>query len=274
MESHWIRQLCKWLVTIVGVLFLLALLTPLGEVLLSIALHLLLGGVAHLWASAPHMIPGPAVAIGFLVLLALSVCALQALMDKFGKARHGPEFRWRPRWTLALVGLLLAAFGTACTTIGLAHHAAWLAREDVVYFDGGRSPVTKSISNCRQLVLALKLYASDHGGTYPATLNELVSSEEVLSREEFEKINKAILVDGMPLPFLYLPGLEDSDDGDLPLVVSPGPVSRTGYAVGMNDGSATIVKREVYEEMMTRYHEYLQNSPQQNRELTPPASVP
>jgi hypothetical protein len=258
MESHWIRQLCKWFATIVGVLFLLALLTPLGEVLLSIALHLLLGGIAHLWASAPHLIPGPAVVIGFLVLLALSVCALQALMDKFGKARHGPEFRWRPRWTLAMVGLLLAALGTACTTIGLAHHAAWLGREDVVH-DDTQNGIVRSVRNCRQLMMELKLHAMAHQGQYPATLEALVG--ENLTQEHFDRINYVDLRDGMRLPWIFLPGVADDDTGSIPVVVSPTAVSRSSYVVGLNDGSATIVKREVYEEMMTRYHEYIQGAP-------------
>ena len=256
MEYYWLKKTCKWGAITLGVLFLLSLLVPFGEVPFSFMFHLLLGGFAHLWASAPHMIPSLPASVGFTVLLIVSVCSLQALLDKFAKSKHGAEFRWQPRWTLSFVGLMLAALGTACTTVGLAHHATWLVREDVVYFDGGRSPVTKSISNCRQIVMALKWYASDHQGAYPLTLSELVS-KDVLSHEDFERFNKAILVDGLPLPWVYLPGLNDASPGDLPVVVSPAPVSRSGYVVGWNDGGAMMINREEFEEAMTRYREHI-----------------
>ncbi|MEZ0274601.1 MAG: hypothetical protein ACAH88_06830, partial [Roseimicrobium sp.] len=245
-------KVLKWGALVFGAILLLSLFVPVGGVVFPFVVHLLLGGFAHLWASLPHMVPSLPGTMGFIVLLTASVCALQALLRKFARSKHGPESRWKPKWTLSLVGLILAAFGTACTTVGLAHHAAWLVREDVVYFDGGRSPVTKSISNCRQIVMALKLYASDHQGAYPLTLSELVS-KDVLSHEDFERFNKAILVDGLPLPWVYLPGLNDASPGDLPVVVSPAPVSRSGYVVGWNDGGAMMINREEFEEAMTRY---------------------
>lgn len=258
-EPRLLNKICKWAAISVAVLCVLALLAPFGVVPFVFMQHLLFGGLAHLWASAPHMIPSLHLLVGFAVLLMVSICSLQALLDRFGKSKHGPEFRWQRKWTLSFVGLMLAAFGTACTTIGLAHHGAWLMRGDVIYFDSGRSPISRSMSNGRRLITSLKIYSSDRGGKYPKTLEGLVG-EDGLTREEFVRFNRMIGPDGMPYSWIYLPGLSDSDPGNIPVIVGMLPF-KAGHVVGSNDSSVTIMKRAEYEEAMARYRQHVGEQP-------------
>ncbi|RBP39675.1 hypothetical protein DES53_109102 [Roseimicrobium gellanilyticum] len=256
MESTCLTKICKWGAIFLVVLFLLSLFVPFGELVFGFIWHLLAGGFMHLWASVPYMVPSLSTLVGFAVLIILSVCALQILLAKFAKSKRESGFRWKPKWTLSLVGLLLAAFGTACTTIGLAHHATWLAREDAVGLLDGRGPIHRNISNCRRLITAMRIFSSDHGGNYPKHLEDLVK-EDILDQESFSKINRMIGRDGLHVPWVFLPGLTDASPGDLPLIIGSCPVGNDLYIVGKNDSSVGVVKRENFEEIMTRYREFM-----------------
>ena len=257
MESTCLTKIFKWGAISVGVLLLLSVVFPVFDDLpLKLVLHLVGGGFLHAWASFPHMIPDAPKLVGFAVLLTACVCALQLLLAKFAKSKEGAELRWRPKWTFAAVGLVLASIGTACATVGLAHHATWLFRDGVVYLDGGGSPVSKSISNCRQLITALRIYSSDHGGEYPKHLEDLVK-EGILDQESLVRINRMIGRDGLPAPWVLLQGLTDAGPGDIPLVIGSCPVSRDMYIVGRNDSGVSTVNRQEFDEAMTRYRRFV-----------------
>jgi hypothetical protein len=137
----------------------------------------------------------------------------------------------------------------------LAHHLSWLPRETVFYWDD-RSDATLNISNARQMVTALRIYASDHDGRYPDRLEDLVAVE-VVDRAFLEKEGSMILPGGMKMPWRVLAGVEDRDPGNLPVVVSPASWDGRRHLIGFNDSMITFVSTKEYEEAMGRWRDHL-----------------
>ncbi len=243
--------------------------TPLQQALS----HLLLGGFRHLWDSLPHLLPEPLSVAGLLVLIGVTLLLLHFVIDLI-TARREPEDTpspWRWAWTIKGMLLALILFAASCATIGVAHHAGWMFRSRTVVVDTNRSPITKGISNCRQVITYLRIYASDHTGQYPDTLEELLAARELeLSPDDWQRINHYYnALEGMKLPWVYLTGLTDSDYGTLPLVFSSGPINRKGsYILGMNDSSVAVATPEEFDAAMADYRAHMKSKP------SPPASPP
>ncbi|QIF02573.1 hypothetical protein [Roseimicrobium sp. ORNL1] len=63
-----------------------------------------------------------------------------------------------------------------------------------------RGNITKGISNCRQIITAMRIYSSDHGGEYPdATLTDPQSSNEAFRVLFTENILDNELIFGCPI---------------------------------------------------------------------------
>src|SRR5690349_19229429 len=46
-----------------------------------------------------------------------------------------------------------------------------------------RGQITKSISNCRQIILSIRLYAADHDGAYPDSVVPLATDSNTVFRQ-------------------------------------------------------------------------------------------
>ena len=237
------------------VLFLLSLLVPLGDAGRSFFVHLFTGGFSHFRTSLPHLLPGLPALFGFVLLLGATLWLLQALLKRMVKTARGEPREWRPKWTFGFVAMLLAAFGTACTTIGLVHHTVWLLRNDIVYLDApGRYPNDFNIGT--RLVSALQSYASDHQGAYPENLTALVR-EGILRRGELTRLSQMRTVDGLGVPWNYLPGLITSDPADLLLIAGQLPTRTNVYIVYRNDGSADALPRAEYDKALAAHARFV-----------------
>ena len=88
---------------------------------------------------------------------------------------RGDRPRWRVRWTLASLGVIVLMFvcGTAAT--GVAHQIGWLVRSDEPLFTR-RRPASLRIycgSDMRQIGQSLQQYAEENDGRLPRTLELL-----------------------------------------------------------------------------------------------------
>jgi len=142
-----------------------------GQAYLLVGKHLLLGWVDSLrinWLgltlSPPHLILA-------LVMALAAVFGLHRLAVAWRKRLRPDAGRWRVRWSLGLVGMLLASATAAIAFAGVAHQVAWMK---------GEQWVESSKYRDRAFVVALDLsrqlrgYAANHvDGRYPDELNEV-----------------------------------------------------------------------------------------------------
>ena len=226
-RTWWLRLIGR--IVVVGLLLLI--LVGIAGALLHPPFRLLVGWFFHLRAVLPNLSWSLEMILCSLGAAALGIAGMQSLMPRLaGRA-------WPWRWTLAWFGLLVMLFATSIAAVGVVHQAAWLLRSP--WFEmGGRSRVIMSASNARQLVAACKLYAADHSGMLPASVAELLRDEIIPDT----KILFGRLGEKMPDEmWAYLgAGLRDSDDGELPVVISPSANARGQRVIACLDGSAGL----------------------------------
>lgn len=218
----------------------------------QILFHLVIGWVWHLEEHVPELGWNNATVFRLLGLLAVVAATAHFTL------RHIFAGPWPLRRTLLLMALpfcLIGAAGALCMT---GHHVSWLPRESSFYYSD-RWDSTINVSNARQLITALRIYASDHGGEYPAKLEDLVT-EKILDRKGLNELSHALMQKRMQIPWLVLGGLNDSAPGDLPLVVSSIPLHGRRYVMGTNDSSVRIVQPGEYHAAMAAWEAYLKEN--------------
>jgi hypothetical protein len=112
-----------------------------------------------------------------------------------------PHQKRRCTWTQVIVGLIASLL-----------IVAWLAMPTIIVC-GETGEVTKGISNCRQIVTALSIYASEHDGKYPdAFLKNPRNSNEVFRELFKEGILDNEMIFGCPVS----PFVADGNIGEAP----------------------------------------------------------
>jgi type II secretory pathway pseudopilin PulG len=129
-----------------------------------------------------------------------------------------------------------------------------------------RGNITKGISNCRQIITAMRIYSSDHGGAYPdAALENPQSSNEAFRRLFTKEVLDNELIFGCPISrfvpdgnigktpdfqqaleadenhWAMTKGVSDSDPGSIPLVYE-NPVKPTWPPVWNADAKGKNVR--------------------------------
>jgi len=116
--------------------------------------------------------------------------------------------------------------------------------------------MTSNISRARQVIIALRIFASEHEGAYPKDLEELVKSK-CIERGELERLNQYRATRGAkPLKWTVILDLKDSDPYDLPLVVSPAPMRGGKCILGLNDCSVAVVSDKEINDAMERLRKF------------------
>lgn len=101
-----------------------------------------------------------------------------------------------------------------------------------------RSNITKGINNCRQVITALRLYASDHDGKYPdALLRDPQSANEVFRELFKEGILDNEMIFGCPLSPFNPDGNIDPTSPDKVEAVKAGE-NHWAMTAGLKDSSA------------------------------------
>lgn len=107
----------------------------------------------------------------------------------------------------------------------------------------------KAISAARQVGMALKAYAADKGGRYPAELSELIT-EDIIQDETllFYQDDRS----GESLPWLYNRTLTDDSPASSILLAAPvphrAPTGKQTRLVALNDLSASMIPEEEFQQ--------------------------
>lgn len=86
--------------------------------------------------------------------------------------------KWKWRWTLGGLLLVLQMFAAGIASVGIAHQTTWLVRSPQSLYrrNGWRELQIRCAMNLRQIGMALQLYATFHDGHYPDDLAVLYLS--------------------------------------------------------------------------------------------------
>ncbi len=240
----------KWAIGIPLGLWVLALLMAmfLGDLWLfaELPLHLLFGWIIHGYkAIGPLLEDWP-----WLLKLAIGIGLTGAALS--GVLRYIRPLRFMHSLAVVIAALML--FASACASIATVHHLVWLPRVEWVN-DGLQS--NRSKNYVRHLIMALQLYAGDHDGDYPPSLDVLVAGQYLENSEARQRTLWMQRRDGSRVPWTYLPGLANNDPLDLPVILSPGPVHTGKYIIAKNDGSVSIESESVYLQCLEAYRAFL-----------------
>lgn len=148
-----------------------------------------------------------------------------------------PGVKWRPRHSMAALGILLGISGAAIAMSGITHQSAWMMSEQWTEDRGRKGIRSLAVSNAKILGLALFEYHDAHG-RYPATLDELSKADNLVNRV----IRMPATRNGLPEPFLFLkPGASEFSASNEVVLISPYIPESDCWVVGFGDASARPV---------------------------------
>jgi hypothetical protein len=169
----------KTFLIILGAFALLVLLTCMGFPI-DVPFVFLFGWVPFLFRTLPTVsidwgaVAGAAVCIALLTFGGHAFLSwLYRELRNTGAAAPG---RWKKRWTLAGLSIVLLMFISGIAATGVTHQTAWLLTSPRPNFTSisARSIRVKCASNLRQIGQGIMLYANDFGGRFPDDLSLLV----------------------------------------------------------------------------------------------------
>jgi len=244
-------RIVKWVIwSVLGLFALLAILLVLiGYIPIPVQFAglLLFGWIAYLARVLPEITFNREIAIDGALALALALFGLHRILFWWTKQRGSESPKWHFGWTVKITVMALLLFGTSLASIGMIHQTAWLCHEPKLIEIGGMSKETMELSNIRQVDIACRIFADDHGGQLPKCLEDLFP--EYLSSHK--PLFTIALDDDPPEPILYYAGHNSRDDAGTIIVASPRPwgsPTRHSRIVAYLDGSAGIISESEYQE--------------------------
>ncbi|CAN5185730.1 hypothetical protein BH23VER1_BH23VER1_24450 [soil metagenome] len=236
------RRLGNWILAALLAGLVLVLLA--GQIYpIEFAFYLLAGWFLFLG----RVIPQVATDASMLASAALTLAAATALLHvslRWFTGKNG--WSWSPRQTGAVLALLLALFASAIAGAGIGNQVGWLFASDVLVNSSRMDNVVKETRNIRNVFLALKLYAHEHGGRYPENLEDVVRKGYI---DEWSS-NALSPRDGEPLVY-FGAGMDENLSGRFIVLASARPrYSGHKRVVCTNDGSVTTFREEQFQEML------------------------
>lgn len=140
---------------------------------------------------------------------------------------------------LAVAGLVTGYLGFVFIFLAV------LAAIAIPAFSGvqARGNQMKALSNAKQIVMGMKMYAANHDGKYPPTL-EVLFDEKILEERRLLEFPPDMNVPGQGWEYLGA-GHTDYDPGNLVILRSKKPDRTRKIIIARNDGSVQV-EREVH----------------------------
>lgn len=238
------------IVTIIGGFMLLVLLSFLDAWMFELPFYLVAGWFIYLGRTLKEIMWNWEAIVSGIVFLVLSVGGFH-LVTRSIVASRGTTWQWR--WSICISALFLVIFGVSLAIGGIAHQAVWLARADKWISGRSSGTITKQIANARQLTIAVRLYAADEGGRYPARLDELITSGSVGGLDFLEQTLFSWPPGEPPSSWIYVRGLSESAPAYLPIFISPGTFQDGKRIIATNDTSVELMKPSTIRELMPQW---------------------
>ncbi len=207
--------------------------------------HAFIGWVPYLAKVAPQITWNAEITACSVGALLLGVFGLRWLMPRLLASGHWP---WR--WSFAWCGLLVLLFATSIAAIGVVHQVGWLFRTPKWIESERWYGLTRSTSFARQMAQVIGRRGND--GQLPLNNREIPPSYLYMSVER----------DDPEEMWIYLgAGLRSTDDGDLPVFVSPRADRRGQRMLVRLDGGSDLVSEDQFQAELKRLNEHLAVSP-------------
>lgn len=229
--------------------------TRLTTGVLWIVSHLVLGGVSFALTAIPHL-TASGLSLGLMAGLELGFMAGLASVLTNARNAHHPALEKLFRGTKLLGVLAILLLGSTALK-GMVSHTRKLICNDTIG-EPDRSWTGVAIGHARQLTTGLQMYAADHDGKFPSHLGQLVE-EGILSPEQFAKWAFATQYDGLPIPWVYFNGLQDSAPDSSPLLMHPLPGKGGKRIVAFKDSSVDLIPSRRCDEMIHSWKESARN---------------
>jgi prepilin-type processing-associated H-X9-DG protein len=132
---------------------------------------LLTGWIPFLGRALTRLSPDwPSILVGGLAFAMFAIC-IHALGFSMRRPAVGP--RWRIRWTISIVVLVIVLFAAGIAVIGMVHQTAWLARSDALHAPtlAGSFSGAGSVNKLKEIGLAMNAHQDAYkslpkGGTF------------------------------------------------------------------------------------------------------------
>lgn len=249
------QYVCGGLLAVGMLLFIPGVVVP----LVLFVIRLVFGWLIHAMKALATIVPTwQGFAAGTLLILA-TLIALHLLLWACYRQMPGNPRKWKLRWSASIMGMLLILFATTCASVGILHHAVWLLKNDSFRSRIDRNLLMAKVGG-NHLAQHLRAYAEAHGGNYPPKFQDLVTAGTV-EPSEFNRLIQVQPAGEVPQTWIYLPVRSTSDATDLPLLLSPAPVSGNVHIMITRDGSASEVNPAASEAVIKRWREMRPGKP-------------
>lgn len=220
----------------------------------EVPFYVVAGWVLYLSRTLPDMAWNWEAMASGVAFMVLSVAGLHFVARSIARSR---DAAWPWKRSVCISTLMLLMFGVSLAIGGIMHEAAWLARTDRWLAFGQSYPsITRQISNARQLIIAVRLYAADESGTFPARLEHLLTAGALEGLAEFERLNTFTGdTNEPPAPWIYVRGLRDAAPEGLPIIIAPFSYKNGRRIVGTNDTAVELMKPSDIREALPKWRE-------------------
>ena len=251
-----VKTVLKWALRVfysLVILLLLVMSFALNFLVLPLEFILLLffGWISYLQRVVPQVTFNAEIAFDAAVLLALAIFGLHCVLRWWRKQQPDSPGQWRVAWTLKITAMVLLLFATSIAATGLVHQTGWLLNEKYLVEDGSRSPLTRELSNLKQVALAIRMFAEDHDGKYPDNLDELFPNYLTWRMLLYTRPYHG----EPPEPIIYYSGYNDHSPVDSIMLASPHPFGESSEArrvIVRVDSSGIVVKESEFQSLIQK----------------------
>ena len=200
----------------------------------QITILLPFGWAAYLWRNLSQLTINREIAIDFFLAMVLATAGLHAAFY-WAIRRLNSGGAWPFRQTAKITALVLLLFAACVTATGLVRNVTWLLDGQELVTNRNREQAL-----AHGVFYALEMFASDHAGEFPQTLDQLFP--------DYLSSRHPLFVDSTspspPEPLLYFSGHQASDGADRVILASPRPRGGRRFIMQINGTGEMLTELE------------------------------